>query len=242
MKPLSDTDSLMTTLDTDEWFSSCALELKQGLLRSARLQRLGPGEVLYRDGQLAQQALFCVVEGAVRICSSLQNGTTSLLAYLEPCHWFGDISLIDSGPYVHDAVADVESRILCVPLQPFTQWLDQNPQYWRDIARLSINKLRVAYQVIAEPGALQHRLARRLWLLAHGFGSRAQRPSPHLSVSQEDLAQMMGSTRQSINAALARLEGLGLLKQGYKSIEISDLARLLDHANHLESGNPAGRI
>ena len=90
----------------------------------------------------------------------------------------------------------------------------------------------MAYQIIGEPGTIHHKLARRLWLMAHGFGSRAHNPSLQLQVSQEHLAQMLGSTRQSINTGLARLEGLGLLKQGYKSIDILDLAALLDHANH----------
>jgi CRP-like cAMP-binding protein len=60
-----------------------------------------------------------------------------------------------------------------------------------------------------------------------------QNPSLQLSVSQEHLAQMMGSTRQSINAALARLEGLGLLVQGYRSIELCNLENLVNHANRL---------
>lgn len=237
----ADIDSLLAVLDKDEWFYSCAPELKHALVRDAKMHRMLAGEALYRDGELARHALFCVVEGAIRLSSSLHDGTPSLLVYLEPCHWFGDISLIDGRPYIRDAIADVDAQILCVPMQSFTQWLDQNPKHWRDIARLSINKLRVAYQVIGEPGALQHRLARRLWLMAHGFGSRTQNPSVQLSVSQEHLAQMMGSTRQSINAALAKLEGLGLLRQGYKSIELSNLVSLLNHANRLDVDDQADR-
>lgn len=229
-----DINSLLAVLDRDEWFSSCAEELKHALVRDAKVHRLLAGEALYRDGEFAKHALFCVIGGAIRLSSSLHDGTPSLLVYLEPCHWFGDISLIDGQPYIRDAIADIDAQILCVPMQSFTQWLEQNPKHWRDIARLSINKLRVAYQVIGEPGALQHRLARRLWLMAHGFGSRMHSPTMQLSVSQEHLAQMMGSTRQSINAALAKLEGLGLLSQGYKSIDLTNLERLLNHANRLD--------
>lgn len=242
MNTPADIDQLLISLERDEWFSSCGNDLKRALVRDAKMHRCLAGEALYRDGESAKHALFCVVEGAIRLGSSLHDGTPSLLVYLEPCHWFGDISLIDGNPYIRDAIADVDSYVLCVPMQPFTQWLDQNPKYWRDIARLSINKLRVAYQVIGEPGALHHRLARRLWLMAHGFGSRTKNPSLQLTVSQEHLAQMMGSTRQSINAALAKLEGLGLLVQGYKSIELNTLENLLNHANHLELDDPTDRI
>ncbi|HBZ93269.1 MULTISPECIES: Crp/Fnr family transcriptional regulator [unclassified Pseudomonas] len=237
----SDTDSLLAVLEKDEWFSTCAIELKRALIRDAKMHDYAAGEALYREGEFARHALFCVIEGAVRLSSSLHDGTPSLLVYLEPCHWFGDISLIDGRPYIRDAIADVDTRILCVPMQAFTQWLDHNPRHWRDIARLSINKLRVAYQVIGEPGALHHRLARRLWLMAQGFGSRTQTPSLQLNVSQEHLAQMMGTTRQSINAALARLEGLGLVVQGYRTIELRDLKSLLDHANRLDVEGPADR-
>lgn len=232
MNTPADIDQLLTSLGRDEWFSSCANDLKQALVCNAKIHRCLAGEAMYRDGESAKHALFCVIEGAIRLSSTLQDGTASLLVYLEPCHWFGDISLIDGNPYIRDAIADVDSYVLCVPMQSFTQWLDQNPKYWRDIARLSINKLRVAYQVIGEPGALHHRLARRLWLMAHGFGSRTKSPTLQVTISQEHLAQMMGSTRQSINAALAKLEGLGLLVQGYKSIELNTLDKLLKHANH----------
>ena len=238
MNTPADIDQLLTSLERDEWFSSCGTDLKRALVCDAKIHRFRAGEALYRDGESAKHALFCVVEGAIRLSSALHDGTPSLLVYLEPCHWFGDISLIDGKPYIRDAIADLDSYVLCVPMQSFTHWLDQNPKYWRDIARLSINKLRVAYQVIGEPGALHHRLARRLWLMAHGFGSRTHNPSMHLTVSQEHLAQMMGSTRQSINAALAKLEGLGLLVQGYKSIELNKLENLLNHANHLDLDDP----
>ena len=232
MDALDNTDLLLEKLSCDAWFSSCSQELQQALVRDAKMQQCPAGEAVYRDGETARHALYCVVEGAIRLSSSMYDGAASLLVYLEPCHWFGDISLIDGKPYIRNAVADVDSQVLCVPSQPFERWLNEHPIYWRDIARLSINKLRVAYQVIGEPGTIHHKLARRLWLMAHGFGSRTHNPSQQLNVSQEHLAQMLGSTRQSINAGLAKLEALGLLKQGYKSIDILDLDALLDHANH----------
>ncbi|MFV3386728.1 Crp/Fnr family transcriptional regulator [Pseudomonas sp. NY15364] len=241
MGTLTDPHNLLTVLEKDEWFSSCASELKQALVRDAKLHNYAAGEALYREGESARYALFCVIDGAVQLTNALHDGTPSLLVYLQPYHWFGDIALIDGGPYIRDAIADMDTQILCVPIQSFSHWLDEHPKYWRDIARLSINKLRVAYQVIGEPGALHHRLARRLWLMAQGFGSRTQNPSLQLVVSQEHLAQMMGSTRQSINAALAKLEGLGLVGQGYKSIEVHDLQSLLNHANHLDVGDSSGR-
>jgi CRP-like cAMP-binding protein len=145
---------------------------------------------------------------------------------LQPYHWFGELPLIDGLPHKHDAVADGATVVLCVPQARLQSWLDSHPVHWRDMARLSAGKLRVAYQVIGEPGSVLQRLARRLWLVAHGFGSRIAEPRQRLNVSQEQLAHMLGTSRQSINMALRSLESSGLIVQRYRGIEVLDIEAL----------------
>jgi CRP/FNR family cyclic AMP-dependent transcriptional regulator len=223
-------DVLRDALRADAWFRSCPAALQDALLAHARPRRLTAGEALYRQGDPPQQALYCVLEGAVCVGSVTAAGAASLVVYLEPFHWFGDVSLIDGLERQQDALAEGPTTVLCVARDPFIGWLDRHSAHWRDIARLSAYKLRVAYQVIADPGALHQRLARRLWWMAHGFGSRLSQPTPVLKVSQGLLAQMMGSSRQSINAALRELEAHGFIAQRYRAIELLDLAALMHHA------------
>lgn len=223
-------DVLRDALCADAWFCNCPTALQDALLAHSRPRRLAAGEALYRQGEPPLQALYCVLEGAVGVGSVTAGGAASLVVYLEPFHWFGDVSLIDGLERQQDAFADGPTSVLCVASAPFIGWLDRHPAHWRDIARLSAYKLRVAYQVIADPGALHQRLARRLWWMAHGFGSRPALPTPVLKVSQGLLAQMMGASRQSINAALRELEASKIIAQRYRAIEVLDLAGLMRHA------------
>jgi CRP/FNR family cyclic AMP-dependent transcriptional regulator len=63
---------------------------------------------------------------------------------LEPCHWFGELALIDGLPRSHDAVADTDSLVWCVPQAPLEAWLEARPRHWREIAQLASGKLRLA--------------------------------------------------------------------------------------------------
>ena len=224
-------DTLKEMLGQDAWFGGIPSELQEALLAHARVSNLKTGEMLYRRNDKPLHALFCVLQGGICITNATETGAETLVVYLEPFHWFGDVALIDGLPRQQDAVSDGNTSILCVALQPFSDWLDRHPKYWREIARLSAGKLRVAYQVIAEPGNLHQRLARRLWWMAHGFGSRLQAPTPHIKISQGKLAQMMGASRQSTNAALQELEKIGVIRLHYRAIEIKQFSQLLRHAD-----------
>lgn len=226
-----DTGELRGLLLGDAWFSACDVQLQDALLAHARLRTLDSGECLYHEGDAPAHALFCVLEGAICVGSTDADGASSMLVYLEPLHWFGEACLIDGLARQQDAYADGPTRVLAVELASFQQWLDQHPRHWQHIARLNVSKLRITYQVIAERGSLQRRLARRLWLMAHGFGARAHSPSVELNVSQEQLAHMMGSSRQSVNAAIHHLEEAGLIRQRYRGLHILSLPALLKRAN-----------
>lgn len=73
---------------------------------------------------------------------------------------------------------------------------------------------------------LEGRLAKRLWLVAHGYGGRSGAPRRVLSLPQEQLALMLGVSRQSANKALRALEARGLIALRYGGIELLDLAAL----------------
>ncbi|KRD23582.1 hypothetical protein ASE39_24470 [Acidovorax sp. Root267] len=222
----AETTALRLALCQEHWFGACPPALQDALLAHGRLRRLASGETLYARGVPSEHALYCVVEGALCIGTTDSKGLPSLLVYLEPHHWFGELPLIDGLPRTHDAVADGATAVLCVPQTRLQGWLDTHPAHWRDIARLAAGKLRVAYQVLGEPGSLPQRLARRLWLVAHGFGSRGAAPRLRLNLSQEQLAHMLGASRQSINMALRSLEQVGVIAQHYRSIEVLDIEAL----------------
>jgi CRP-like cAMP-binding protein len=181
---------------------------------------LNPDESLFARGGEAN-GLCCVVAGALRIGALDSQGDSTLLAYLEPYQWFGEISLIDGRPRTHDAVADGTTQVLVVPREPLLAWLDAHPATWRELARLACRKLRVLFIAVEELAQLplEERVWRRLQLVARGYGSR-EAPRRRIRLSQEVLAQMLGVSRQSINKALKALEAGGRLRLHYGEIEL----------------------
>lgn len=224
---------LRPLLVQDSWFGACAPAFQDALLTYGKVRRLVDGEALYSRMTQPEQSLFCVLEGALCIGSTDTNGLASMLVYLEPFHWFGELPLIDGQPRTHDAVADGTTCVLCVPEDRLIRWLESHPENWRDLARLCAYKLRVAYKVLGEPGTLLQLVARRLWLAAHGFGSRTEDPRTILRLSQEQLAFMLGVSRPSVHKALRMLELEGIIKQHYRKIEVIDLAGLAASARYL---------
>lgn len=225
--PQPETPAWRQVLMADTWFAQCPAELRDALWRLARVQRLGHGEALFERGQAAE-GLACVLEGALRIGAVQGDGRATLLAFVEPGQWFGEISLIDGRPRTHDAVADGPTVLLQVPQAALRAWLAEHPAHWQAIAQLACGKLRMLFGVLEDIASLplEARLAKRLWLEAHGWAGRNGPPRTLLRLPQEQLALMLGVSRQSTNKALRALESRGLLSLRYGSIELNDLAAL----------------
>lgn len=217
----------LTVMQEDGWFRAAPGDLRATLLRLGRVQRLGAGEALFNRGQEAE-GLCCVLEGALRVGAVQADGSESVLAFIEPGQWFGEISLIDGQPRTHDAVADGPTLVLRVPQPALLEWLAAHPAGWRAVAQLACAKLRMLFGVLEDVAhlPLEGRLAKRLWLVAHGYGRRHALPRQVLRLPQEQLALMLGVSRQSTNKALRALEARGLIALRYGAIELLDLAAL----------------
>jgi CRP/FNR family cyclic AMP-dependent transcriptional regulator len=217
----------LPVLQADLWFSRCPAELQEALLRLARPVQVAPGQAVFTRGQ-PPAGLCCVLQGALRVGAVQADGSESVLAFIEPGQWFGEISLIDGRPRTHDAVADGATQVLLVPQAALLAWLQAHPAHWRPIAELACTKLRMLFGVLEDIALLplEGRLAKRLWLVAHGYGGRNGPPRQLLRMPQEQLALMLGVSRQSTNKALRALEARGLIAQHYGGIELLDLPAL----------------
>ncbi|HEU4459866.1 MAG TPA: Crp/Fnr family transcriptional regulator [Methylibium sp.] len=227
---------LHAALASDAWFAGCDPALRDELLRLAQPRSLAPGGSLFRKGEDAE-GLCCVTAGALRIGSLQADGSEQLLGYLEPYQWFGEISLIDGEPRTHTATADGPTTVLLAPQPALLAWLDRHPACWRDVARLACAKLRLSFGVLEDIAVLplEQRLAKRLWLVATGYGARGEAPVRRLvRLPQEQLALMLGVSRQSANKALRALEKAGVIALHYGAIEL-----LQPEALHSAGGLPA---
>jgi CRP-like cAMP-binding protein len=210
-------------LRSGRWFGGLSEPFQDELLRAASLRSLAAGELLHARGD-PSPGLYAVLDGAIRVGGISESGQEALLALLEPPSWFGEISTIDRQPCTHDLIAGTESLLLHVSQEAIEAILQTHPLNWRDLARLVTGKLRLAFVVLEDIALLplSVRLARRLVLMAEGYGQRARR-SRTVEVSQEQLAMMLGTSRQTTNQLLKELQARGMLRLSYGTIEILDL-------------------
>lgn len=214
-------------LRAGRWFRNLSSELQDQLLSAATLKRFSPNQTVMARGQ-PRAGLFGVLEGAIRVGGSTEAGDQSLLVLAEPPTWFGEIALIDGGPMTHDAVVVRAALVVFIPAARLDQLAQQDPAWWRELARLMAIKVRLLFDTLEEQALLpaSAQLARRLVLMAEGYGGWTAQTSRVLEVSQEQLATMLAVSRQTVNQVLKTFEAAQLVRVCYAGLEILDLPGL----------------
>ena len=211
----------MPTRDADPWFSALALARRDALLTRAHESSAALGQRVYGVGD-PPDGLWCVREGEVRLVSYPAVGVEALAMILGPGAWFGELSVIDGGPRPHDAVVVKPARLLHVTLAAVEQVAAEHPLIYRDLGVLIGTRQRATLgalgRIIAQP--IKVRLARTLAGVVRASGGK------DVEMRQEDLAAMIGVSRQTINKELKALEQAGVLTLAYGRITILDLPRL----------------
>lgn len=194
------------------------------LLSQARFKPLAAGESLFLKGSMPD-ALFGVVSGCLRVSVAADSGREAVIAMLEPGHWFGEVSLLIGKQRVYDTLAVEPSEIAIVNAEEFHALVDSRREVLMAFTRLVCLRLRQALAWIDDAilMPLPARLAKRMLALE----TRAQDGgSAVLAVSQEDLAMMLGVSRQSVNRQLRQWEGEGIVRLHYGRIEVIDADKL----------------
>lgn len=218
-------------LHDSHWFAALPPALQDAIVLHAQWVHLAAGEFLFRRGDNSD-GLYAVLEGAVNVGVVDEQGKEALLVIAEPVMWFGEICLVDDLPRTHDAVAALPTILLKLDQQVFRGILKQQPEYWRYIALLLSQKLRLVLQDVESftlyPAA--RRLAQRLMQITEGYGHRDVR-HPIIKLSQERLALLLSLSRQTTNSLLKGFEEQGIIRLGFAEIEVLDFERLQQEAH-----------
>lgn len=212
--------------------------VQHALLAVAQRKTLARGEALFLEGS-APDALFGIIHGAVRASLVGASGREAVITMLEPGHWFGEVSLLLGDQRIYDTYAVEPAEIAVVAAQDFRHLIASRSDIHMAFTRLVCLRLRQALAWIDDAilMPLPVRLARRLLMLSAQPG-RGTRGNMTLTVSQEDLAFMLGVSRQSVNHQLKRWEADGTLRVRYRRIELLDTARLQHHASDTAVPSP----
>ncbi len=201
-------------IDSGAWFSRLSPALRGDILSRAVVRRLADGAMLSSRGEPADE--WCgVAKGAVRVSSVSLSGKQITLTYVEPGLWFGDISLFDGLPRTHDANAHGETTLLVVRKPDFKELLSRHVELYDALLRLNCRRLRLMFDVVEDLNTkpLAARLAKQILLLARSYGTpQGEEIRIGLALAQEDLAQLLGASRQRVNQELKGFERDGAVR------------------------------
>ncbi len=203
-------------------------DLLHRLAGLAHVRPLTKGALLFQQGDDGD-ALFGVIEGLIRIAVTGRQGKELVLGLMEPGDVFGEIALLDGLPRTASAVAAEDSLLLVIERSHFLALLEQEGRLARHIIELLCERLRRNTERLSENAFLnlRGRLAKQLQALAIAHG----RDSPEgvrigVRLSQTDLAQMLGVTREAVNKQLKTWSRDGLIRMDRGHITVCDAARL----------------
>jgi CRP-like cAMP-binding protein len=203
-----------SNIDAGSWFSKLSQPLRDAILSRATVRRLKDGAMMSTRGASAEE--WCgVAKGAVRISSVSLSGKQITLTDVEPGTWFGDISLFDGLPRTHDANAHGETTLLVVRRADFRELLSQHTELYEALLRLNCRRMRLMFNTFEDLNTrpLAARLAKQILLLAKSYGvEQGEEIRIGLQLAQEDLAQLLGASRQRVNQELKGFEREGAVR------------------------------
>lgn len=207
-----------TNIDAGSWFSKLSPALRDDILSRVSVRRVGDDALLSCRGEPAEDWVG-VAKGAVRISSVSLAGKQIALTYVEPGTWFGDISLFDGFPRTHDATAHGDTTLLVVRKPDFKELLQRHTELYEALLRLNCRRLRLMFDMIEDLNTrpLAARLAKQILLLARAYGVRqdgeqGEETRIGLQLAQEDMAQLLGASRQRVNQELKGFERDGAVR------------------------------
>jgi CRP-like cAMP-binding protein len=209
-------------------FSGLDDEVASALEASMSSSSLRRGEILFSEGDDGNQ-LYVVTEGKIKLGRTSPDGRENLLAILGPGQMFGELSFFDPGPRSATATAVTDVELKSLGHEALSPVLNAHPDVAHALLNQLAGRLRRTNEVVGDlvfsdvPG----RVAKALLDLASRFGRRAD-DGIHVNhdLTQEELAQLVGASRETVNKALADFASRGWLRLEPRSVVILDLERL----------------
>ncbi|MGH3830571.1 MAG: Crp/Fnr family transcriptional regulator [Pseudonocardiaceae bacterium] len=188
--------------------------------------------VIFTEGELGDR-LYIILSGKVKVGRRSTDGRENLLAVFGPSDMFGELSIFDPGPRTSTATTVTEVSAVCMDRPALREWITKRPEIAEQLLRVIARRLRRTNNMLADliftdvPG----RVAKALLQLAHDFGTQegSMLRVTH-DLTQEEIAQLVGASRETVNKALADFAHRGWLRLEGKSVLILEPQRLARRA------------
>ncbi|KAA1175754.1 Crp/Fnr family transcriptional regulator [Marinobacter salinexigens] len=212
---------------------------EQGLAEAAamaRVRRFSVDDPIYDPGSM-QSTLCVIARGTVRITSVNASGREATLIMFDAGSWFGDAVFSPGMPRVYGVTAHLDATIIELPGEGFRQLLAKYPENYPVVLDMVSRRLWSAISILEDDAlrGVSARIGRRLLFLSEIQGIRVSgSESVTLRLTREQIANMMGMTRQGVHRRIKEYEELGLLTLSYGKVTINDPSALQAHIDALD--------
>jgi CRP-like cAMP-binding protein len=209
-------------------FAALDDEAATALLSSMSRQEMRRGDTLFTEGEPGDR-LYVITSGKIKLGRSSPDGRENLLAVLGPGEMFGELSLFDPGPRTATATAVSDASLVGLGHDDLRMWLSGRPEVAQQLLGALAKRLRRTNESLADlvfsdvPG----RVAKALLDLSERFGR--QTDSGVLvahELTQEELAQLVGASRETVNKALADFASRNWIRLEARAVVLLDVERL----------------
>ncbi len=213
-------------------FQGVAPEAADALATSLQYSDYTRGEQVFTEGEQGD-TLFIVLTGKVKIGRRAADGRENMLSVMGPSDMFGELSLFDPGPRTATATVVTEARLAHLAHASLRPWITDRPEIAEQLLRVLARRLRRTNDALADliftdvPG----RVAKALLGLSERFGTEEpEGVRVRHDLTQEELAQLVGASRETVNKALADFASRGWLRVDSRAVTILDADRLARRA------------
>jgi len=209
-------------------FKGLPAEAAERLSEAAERHELPRGQVVFRQGEPGA-SMYVILSGKVRMSRPADAGRENILTLLGPGDLFGELTLFDPAPRLATATAITDVTLAVFTASAMKAWLSTEPEAAWHFLHLLASRLRRTNDALENLlfGDVPRRVTRTLVDMAGKFGD----PVPdgirvHHELTQEQLAQHVGASRESVNKALSELASRGVIRLEPKTVIILDMQRL----------------
>ena len=205
-----------------DFFADASPDAMRKVAEAGRELHLIRGDILFNEGD-PPESLYLVLRGrlAIAVANPIDK-RESVISLMEDGDLFGEMGLLDDGPRSAMARALEPTTVLAIPYSEVLELFEENPKLLWNVTRLLAQRIRVTDEALADSVFLDvtGRTAKRLLELADGTDEFT------LPVTQEELAGMVGASRERVNKAIASFIRLGWLEQHDRTYRITQRDRL----------------
>ncbi len=224
----------MSNTDAFGAFSHLRPELQENLKLLFEERRYAPGQKVYLQGD-PTKFVYMVAQGRVKLTRVARQGFESVLCVRRPGEYFCPVTVVDRGPQLGTAEAMSEVVLLEADRGEFNALCEDNPELLAIVQGTCIGEIRSLMRRVEAFAFSNVRERLAMIILEESVRQRGNgNPSDEIRITQQELAGLVGASRESISRTMSRFEENGLVQTGRGRIRILDRRQLNDLSGTIE--------